>query len=653
MTRRLLLILLAALIAAVAPPRSEARAERGLDDYRRFRALSIDLAGRAPTRAEIAEMESSGFDLDHWIDAHLTGPAYVERLKRVYMDLLRLDVGPAFQFNPPSTTLKRETVMGPDKKPIHIFHRTNQRRVRAETDGEFCLTQEETGQLFPNGQPPRGTAIPVKQKALDAATVLVKPWWLYKDYRSPGSKQRYGIDWGGEEAGYGLLKEMIFEPDGITPTTEVRVCREEAQTAEVGHILVTGRTPIPKGTPLPPNRVRFPPLDDGYAKQHKGEEVSCRGAVAAAMTTDCGCGVGLEHCLPGDNFGNDPRAFTLPAHFPLGVEAAFDEQPQNVSQWSKFWWGQEGQRFMERLFGEDRDFREILTARWSHVNGPLAEFYRSGARSSCCGRERAFKMIEESEPLFTPAAVPADLLPMDAARWELVADRGPHAAGILTMPVFLAKYASRRARAATVYQAFLCKQFTADHVDLKPSTEPNLMIREGCATCHAALEPLAAYFTRVEEASWVFLPGKEFPVENPVCKQNAQGKMPGFCELFYDGAFSGPKAGQLRGAYGSSEHAERGPVGLGADVTAQPEFAACAVERVASSFLGRPVRDDDQKLLDELRRTFVSAGYRMRPVVAALLRSGAYLSANDDRPALRGSSLMAPATLSPHAQVSP
>src|SRR5271170_5383911 len=99
---------------------------------------------------------------------------------------------------------------------------------------------------------------------------------------------------------------------------------------------------------------------------------------------------------------------------------------------------------------------------------------------------------------------------MDATRWELVADRGPHAAGLLTMPVFLAKYASRRARGAAVYTAFLCKSFVADHMDLKPSTEPNLMVREGCSTCHATLEPLSAYFTRVEEASWVFLPGSEF-----------------------------------------------------------------------------------------------------------------------------------------------
>ena len=627
-------------IASAAPPPAAApggagRQARSLDDYHRFRALSIDLAGRAPTRAELEAFEDPGFDLDRWIDQHLEGPTYVERLERIYMDLLRLEVGPAFQFIPPSTTLHRQTLLGPDKKPIWVYYRFNQRRERAETDGEFCLTQAETGQLFPNGQAPRGDAIPVKQKALDAATVMVRPWWLYKDYKSPSPKVRYGLDWGGEETGYALLKGMIFEPDGTTPTTEVRVCREEAQTAETGHVFLTGRMPPPKGTPPPKDRVRPPPLDDGYAKQHKGEELSCRGAAAMGMTHDCGCGAGLEHCIPGDAFGNEPRAFSLPNHFPLGVEAPFDAAPQNTSSWTKFWWSQEARHFMHRLFGEDRDFRELLTGRWSFVNGPLAEFYRSGARSSCCGRERAFKMVEETEPLFGDAAIPKDLAPMDATRWEMVADRGPHASGILTMPVFLAKYASRRARAASVYTAFLCKSFVAENQELKPSTEPNLMVREGCSTCHATLEPLAAYFSRVEETSWVFLPGKQFPVDNPVCKKNAQGNMPGFCNAFYDAAFSSTTAGKLRGAYASESHAERGPAGIAADVTAQPEFASCAVERVAASFLGRPLRDDDQKLVEELRAGFVSKGYRMRALVGALVRSGAYLSSNDDRSALR------------------
>jgi hypothetical protein len=180
-----------------------------------------------------------------------------------------------------------------------------------------------------------------------------------------------------------------------------------------------------------------------------------------------------------------------------------------------------------------------------------------------------------------------------------------------------------------------CTSFVADHVELRPSTEPDLRIREGCSACHAALEPLAAYFARVEESSWVFLPPSLFPAENPACKRNAQGKVPGFCDLFYDAAFSSSRAGVLRGAYASREHAEHGPAGFAADATSSPAFARCAVERVAASFLGRPVADDDAPLLASLRAAFVSSGYRMRALVRALVRSDAYRSANDDRPSAR------------------
>ena len=57
--------LLAALVAATPAARAEpARAARTLDDYRHFRALSIDLLGRAPRRDELAAFERPGFDLD-------------------------------------------------------------------------------------------------------------------------------------------------------------------------------------------------------------------------------------------------------------------------------------------------------------------------------------------------------------------------------------------------------------------------------------------------------------------------------------------------------------------------------------------------------------------------------------------------------------
>src|SRR5262249_42124592 len=149
------------------------------------------------------------------------------------------------------------------------------------------------------------------------------------------------------------------------------------QIADVGHVYASGRAPAPKGTPPPPGRLRPLPNDEAYAKQHKGEPLSCRSSLATTMSIDCGCGIGLQYCMPGDGFGADPRAFALPTHAPIGLESPIGSAPQNASSWSKFWWSQEAIHFMDYVFEADRDFREILTGRYTFINGPLAQFYRS------------------------------------------------------------------------------------------------------------------------------------------------------------------------------------------------------------------------------------------------------------------------------------
>jgi hypothetical protein len=60
-----------------------------------------------------------------------------------------------------------------------------------------------------------------------------------------------------------------------------------------------------------------------------------------------------------------------------------------------------------------------------------------------------------------------------------------------------------------------------------------------------------------------------------------------------------------------------------------PDFGKCATERVASSFLGRALTEDDAPLAQDLVRTFTKDGYRMRPLVRAILRSAAYRKANN------------------------
>jgi hypothetical protein len=605
-------------------------ADKTLQDYRYFRALSIDLNGRMPTRAELASFEADDFDLDAWIVERLASPAYAERVRRVYMDLLRLEVGSAFQYVPGPNVLRRETIKNSAGVDTYVYYRQTQRRQRAETDATFCLTQAETGLQFPKNAAPTGTPINVSDAVLDQYTKTIKPWWLYRDYKAAQPSDRYAAQpWTGAAAGFTPAPGLLMESDKTTATMEVRVCAEEASAIEQGTIFASGRTMKPAAMEPPPyGRLDFPPLDAAYATMNKGKAVACASSVAYAMSADCGCGVGLERCMPGDGPGFDPAAFVFPTRTPLGWDQPFDRVSQAESAWSRMWWGQEVVQFIDHVLGEDRDFRELLTARYSYVNGPLANFYRSFAPTSHPIQALSFG-YETPQPLFDPAALPKDLLPQDAADWRKVEDRGAQAAGIMTMPAFLVKYGSRRARAHVLWNAFACKDFIAGNIQLMASTEPNLMIRPGCQTCHATLEPLSAYFSRIQESNWNFLPAENLPVDSTKCAAADPKKMSGTCTTFYDPAFTTKDAAKLRGAYASSANADAGPMGMAKELTDSGAFATCVAENMASSFLGRPLTSDDDILKGQLADTFTKKGFKMRALVQALLESSAYRDANN------------------------
>jgi hypothetical protein len=634
--------LLAATAALGATAWSQgADAARSLEDYRHFRALSIDVAGRVPTRDEIAAFEKDSFDLDGWIASQIKGPAYVSRLQRIYMDALRLQVGSSFQFAPGVTKLNRATITGPDGKPMYVFYRRGQRRTRMETDGDFCMTPIETGYVFQKtGDPtpdPNNGPHAVSQAVLDANTVLVKPWWLYADYKAASPTKLYdATTWVTDHPGFVPINALLSEPDG-SQTKMVRVCKEEAQTGATGTLYAPG---WPKTTPPPEDRAIPLPQDSSYAKANAGKPVSCSIDIGLSSSADCGCGVGLERCNPAPDNAFDPKGFNFTTQQPIGLDEPTDAVDQATSSWWRVWWGEEASRFLGYIFSEDRDFREVLTAKYTLVNGPLTQFYASRAPATCCGKAVNLGYTAP-EPLFDPKSLPS-LLPHDVQKWQLVDDRGPHAAGIMTMPVFLVKYGSRRARAHVLYNAFKCKDFIAGNIQLKPSTEPNLMIRDGCSTCHATLEPMAAYFSRIVENDWTFLPPEQFPILNPACKADSMGKISnGNCGNYYDPAFADTTNGTLRGAYpdtfsngkygmpGADAHAEAGPQALAEALTGDPDFPACVAQNVATSMLGRPLTADDAAFKQSVAEAFVKSGYKMSAVVQAVLSSSRYRASNN------------------------
>jgi len=609
-------------VATTERTAAAADAAPALEDYRWFRALSIDLNGRIPTREEIAAFEAPGFNVDEWIDQRLQGPAYAERLTRIYFDALRLELPDSQRYINAQTALRRYPVdvLNADgtTKKTWIYHRRGQRRAgtSADRDNQFCLTAAETGSTYRAGQIP----IPeLPTKAVPIATLQqyatkVKPWWLYRDYTAAQPKDHYK-KWSATEPRFSLEvpadtnapatrandPRLLVDFDG-TQVDDIWVCKEEAQTAATATA-----------------RIR-----------NMNAEVECNSDSGIRFSAGCGCGKGLEWCMPGASFGNDPNAMTIATLAPLGPEMPFEVARDQQSGWFRRMWHEEARRFFGTLFAEDHDFRDVLTAKYDWVNGPITQFYRGMVNADCCGDMVGIgggPQYVKPVNIFDPAKLPA-INPTEMDRWVKVEDRGPNAAGVLTLPIFLAKFASRRGRANAVYNTFLCREFIAENLDLQPSEEPNLMVRPGCSTCHAKLEPLAAYFTRTKENSFAFIGA---PIDNPLCKTPAPGgpALDPSCRLYYDPAFSNAQTGKLRGAYASAENADKGPAGLGQTITQSPEFAACASRKVFESMLGRQTAvSSDDKTLAELNQTFVDGGFKMRTLVRAVVKSNAYKNAN-------------------------
>lgn len=607
-----------------------ASAEPSLQDYRYFRALSIDLQGRLPARDEISAFEKEGFDLDGWIEERLTGGRYAERVRRVYMDLLRLEVGATFVFQPRPIVVRRVNVIGPDNKDLPIYYRHGQRRPRVETDGMFCMTSAEAGlQFSPNGIPTPGAGTKkVTQAMLDANTVLVKPWWLYRDYAAANPTDRYdAAEWASLHPGYQPADGLVKGLDGL-PVTQIRICKEEAQKPAFGTVFATGLVSQPAPGEQPPyGRLTHLPRDTAFAKEHKGDPIECASGTALVNSADCGCGIGLERCVPGATSAADPQAFVMPTDMPLGRELPFESKTSTGAEWSRQAWAAEASAFIDDIVAKDLDFREILTSRATVVNGPATQFHRFFGGSGCCTDTNAFGYVAP-KPLTDPASMPS-LLPHDMVDFVRVEDRGPLASGILTMPIFLTKYGTRRARAHVLYSAFLCKEFTSQNSELVPSEEPDLTKRSGCKDCHATLEPMAAHFARIRENDWVYLPVEEFPVSNPLCKANAQGVIPTFCKGYYDPAFTTTDAGELRGAHASPANAAAGPGALAQQIVDSDEFPLCVAANIAGSFLGRPLGADDEALHQALSKELVDGQFRVRALVAAIVKSEAYRLAND------------------------
>ena len=442
----------------------------------------------------------------------------------------------------------------------------------------------------------------IPQGLFDQRTVEVKPWWLYADYRSASPKELAGPDWQQRFPGFELALNLFVDPDG-RPTTSIRVCKEEAQTKESGRVFATGRL-VNKATPIPKGRTKKPPGDTAFARANQGQPVSCLTQVGFESSADCGCGVGLERCMP-----TAPPGFVVPIEAPLGPNEPFVSRTQPASLWSQRWWTEEAIHFLDRILLEDRDFREVLTSRASIINGPLAQFYRflAGAtllRHRCRPRLHAARAARSIR-----AAVPDALVPEDTATGMPVADRGPARVGHPDDAGVPDKYGVAARAGTRCLQRVPVQRLRRDTVKLAPSTEPDLTKRPGCSSCHQSLEPLAAYFTRVAGVGLDVAAGDGVSDAQPTLRRRQADGLPVQAAL-RSGVHDKLRS---RGAYAAPAHAEDGPRRARRPmVTARRSSRRASSQNVAQSLLGRTLAPEDDAWKTPLAKMFVDGGYRMK-----------------------------------------
>lgn len=273
-------------------------------------------------------------------------------------------------------------------------------------------------------------------------------------------------------------------------------------------------------------------------------------------------------------------------------------------------------------------YLELLTGRTAYVNGPLVHFYKYQTRVPAHVR-------------FNELPVDPELLPdipfTDEDTWVPI-ELGPEQSGILTSPLFLMKFQTRRGRVNRFFNAFLCQPFqppAGGLTNLDASVQTlDLTAREGCRYCHAILEPAGAHWARWSEYGAGYLdPSDWAPYEEECawCAASGESCSP-ICERYYvvDPASSeeDPYVGWMS-SYKFLEdryhvNADLGPSNLVTQGVVDGRLPTCVATKTAEWLLGREVRDSEELWVDELAADFSAGGFRYDQLVRDIVLSDTY-----------------------------
>lgn len=265
---------------------------------------------------------------------------------------------------------------------------------------------------------------------------------------------------------------------------------------------------------------------------------------------------------------------------------------------------EETRRLIADVVWNDRDFRELLTARHSFVNSDLAKLYGVPAPAAEFGR------IE---------------LPADSSR-----------AGILGHASFLTMTSkpgetSPTVRGLFVREHLLCETIPDPPPDatatLPPLTEDKPLANRDllgvhltnptCAGCHNLIDPVGfglemydAVGRYRERQSITFFPTRAERGKEPVTVEvdiNPEGVVAGISRE----TFSSPRE-------------------LGELLAASPRCQECMVRQLFRYATGREESDSDQPEIEEVAEAFRSSGFRFQELLVALVATDAFTGANSD-----------------------
>lgn len=211
-------------------------------------------------------------------------------------------------------------------------------------------------------------------------------------------------------------------------------------------------------------------------------------------------------------------------------------------------------------------------------------------------------------------------------------------AGVLSMATTWLRYPSmggnaNRHRANAVSKMFLCDDYLSRPIVLNRAQVDQLTVdpedaiatNAACQSCHSTLDPLAAHFYGF------------YHVDAPENLQDALLYLPENEEGWRGYANKSP------GYYGTPTSSLEE---LGQRITEDPRFYDCAVKTAFQGFTQRNPSDADWTEIAGYRSTFEESGWRLRPLVRALVTARSY-RAKDAHDAALAARLATVRTVSP------